>query len=117
MLGETRSANQGQARGLRNSPQSSRACDAPEIRPRHCGDAELAAGRSPGHWRVSSFAERPRRELTGWQVGTAKDAGRGDLAVDQLQSGRDGAICEQTPARAEQDREDVQMELVDQAVA
>src|SRR3712207_8111825 len=52
-----------------------------------------------------------------WLVRTDHDSRGGDLTVDELQPGGDGAFREQAFARPDDDREDQQTALVDEAVA
>src|SRR6266496_1593355 len=61
--------------------------------------------------------ERSCDDLACRLVGADHDSGGGDLAVDELEPGGDGAVGEQAFARPDDEREDPQAVLVDQVVA
>src|SRR5215208_7091313 len=65
----------------------------------------------------SSGGERSGLELAGGLVRPDHDARARDLAVSELQPGRDRALGEQPLARTEDDRKDHQVVRVDQVVA
>src|SRR2546430_5873265 len=69
-------------------------------------------------FRARSFQrERSCDDLAGWLVRTDHDSSGGDLAVDELQPGGDGAVREQAFARPDDEGEDPQAVLIDEVVA